>query len=526
MLLSSLSKLPSGARIYTHALAALTALLFSMPFILCLTLNAGFLGLANEPLAYRFFFSERIFAGETVAIGQGYLIGILHQIFYAVMHMFHSISSSSLEARLDLFALITNGVLSSFVCFIFLLATLSKRLRVVDMALLTLVTLMPLYGTVMIGFDYLMMADYYSLNIILLVATLFIFQQVWLQDKVLSCTLVIFLGIFVGLAMANKITMLVVTGVVLVPAVLAKNISVREILIRCVFAITGIFGAFFAIHLASYHGSVPKMIAASRIWWAFVSNPGAQPDFLDQFSNIVVGYNYGYFFLFSVVVLVLAITIIFSRKIISREAGFVAIYCLAAYLISIYFIIKRPAGTTLFESTLFLFTLACVLFTVLAEWRPMRTLFAISYISWIGFAAITFSYSTVYGQIAHSQIDSKIKWATFEKVRELAGNKPIEVIFPDNSYHHEGPFELLLKGAADFPTWNINYGQKTIIDRYAPGMSFRHNFSQVRPEMPYASGRVIVWFDLDGTQPLEEKYLELKKNIIAARSSTLSAARL
>jgi hypothetical protein len=144
----------------------------------------------------------------------------------------------------------------------------------------------------------------------------------------------------------------------------------------------------------------------------------------------------------------------------------------------------------------------------------MRTLFTISYIAWIGFAAITFSYSTVYGQIAHSQIDSKIKWATFDKVRELARNKPIEVIFPDNSYHHEGPFELLLKGAADFPTWNINYGQKTIIDRYAPGMSFRHNFSQVRPEMPYANGRVLVWFDLDGTQPLEEKYLELKKILL------------
>jgi hypothetical protein len=514
MLLSSLSKLPSGARIYTHALAALTALLFSMPFILCLTLNAGFLGLANEPLAYRFFFSERIFAGETVAIGQGYLIGILHQIVYAVMHLFHSVSNSSLEVRLDLFALITNGVLSSFVCFIFLLATLSKRLRVVDMALLTLVTLMPLYGTVMIGFDYLMMADYFSLNIILLVATLFIFQQVLLGGKVLSRTLVIFLGIFVGLAMANKITMLVVTGVVLVPAVLAVSITMREILIRSVFAIAGLIGGFFAVHLAAYHGSFPKMIAASRIWWAFASNPGAQPDFLAHFRDMVVGYNYGYFLLFSIVILAVAITIIFSRKIVRREAGFVAIYCLAAYLISIYFIIKRPAGTTLFESTLFLFTLACVQFTVLAEWRPMRTLFVISYVAWISFAATTFSYSTVYGQIERSQTDSKVKWATFEKVLELAGNKPIEVIFPDNSYHHEGPFELLLKGAADFPSWDINYGQISIIDRYAPGMSFRHNSSQVRPEMPYANRRVLVWFDLDGTQPLEEKYLELKKILL------------
>jgi len=514
MLLNSLTKLTPGARKSVYALAALTALLFSMPFILCLTLNAGFLSLANEPLAYRFFFAERIFAGETITVGVGYLIGVLHQIVYAVMHLFNSVANSSLGVRLDRFALITNGVLSAFICLIFLLATLSKSLRVVDLALLTLVALMPLYGTLMIGFDYLMMADYYSLNIILLVTTLFIFQRVWLLDKVLSRTSVILLGIFVGLATANKITMLVVTGVVLVPAVLAVNMTMREILIRSVFAIAGLIGAFFAVHLAAYHGSVPKMIAALRIWWAFASNPGAQPDFLDQFRDIVVGYNYGYFFLFSVVVLALAITIIFSRKKISLEAGFVAIYCLAAYLISIYFIIKRPAGTTLFESTLFLFTLACVLITVLAKWRPMRTLFVISYVAWIGFAATTFSYSTVYGQIARSQTDSKVKWATFEKVLELAGNKPIEVIFPDNSYHHEGPFELLLKGAADFPSWDINYGQISIIDRYAPGMSFRHNSSQVRPEMPYANSRVLVWFDLDRNQPLEEKYLELKKALL------------
>ena len=514
MLLNSITKLTLDARTSVCALAALTALLFSMPFVLCLTLNAGFLSLANEPLAYRFFFAERIFAGETITVGVGYLISILHQIVYAVMHLFQSVANNSLEVRLDLFALITNGILSAFVCFIFLLASLSKSLRVIDLALLTLLTLMPLYGTVMIGFDYLMMADYYSLNIILLVTTLFIFQQVWLRDKVLSRTLVIFLGIFVGLAMANKITMLVVTGVVLVPAVLARNINMREILIRSVLAITSLISAFFLVHLAAYHGSAPKLIAASRIWWAFASNPGAQPDFFNHFLDMIVRYNYGYFLLFSVVVLSLAITIIFSQKKICRVAGFVAIYCLIAYLISIYFILKRPAGTTLFESTLFLFTLACVLFTVVAESRPMRNLFVISFFAWIGFASTTFSYPVVYGQIARSQTDSKVKWGTFEKVLALAGNQPIEVIFPDNSYHHEGPFELLLKGAADFPSWDINYGQKSIIDRYAPGMSFRHNYSQVRPEMPYANSRVLVWFDLDGNQPLEEKYLELKKALM------------
>lgn len=511
MLFNTLSDLTPGGRKCAEAVMALAALLFCMPFVLCLALDAGFLSLANEPLSYRFFFSERIFAGETVAIGQGYLIIILHHIVYLVMHLFPSVANSTLEARLDLFALLTNGVLSALLCAIFLLAARSERLRVLDLTLLPLVALMPIYGTVMIGFDYAMMADYLFLNIVLCVATLFIFQQAWRRDVAVSRTSVILLGIFVGLAMANKITMLVVTGVVLVPAVLARGVGWREILIRCVLAGTGLIGAFFAVHLASYLGSVSKISAASRIWWAFVSNPGAQPDFWDQMRNIVVGYNYGYFFLFSVGVLALAITVIFSQQKLNRQAGLVAMYCLAAFLASMYFIIKRPAGTTLFESTIFLFTLAVVLLTVIAEWRSMRILTALSCIVWISFAATTFSYSTVHGQIAHSRPDSHVKWSAFEEVRRLAGQRPIEVIFPDNSFHHEGPFELLLKGAADFPTWNIGAGQKTIIDRYAPGMSFRHIFSQVRPEMPYANGRVLVWFDRDGIAPLEEEYQELAK---------------
>jgi len=143
----------------------------------------------------------------------------------------------------------------------------------------------------------------------------------------------------------------------------------------------------------------------------------------------------------------------------------------------------------------------------------MRALAALSCVAWLGIAGATFSVTTVYGQVARSRADSNIKWSAFNQVLKLAVSNPIEVIFPDNSFRHEGPFELLLKGATDFPTWNIGAGQKTIIDRYAPGMSFRHNFSQIRPEMPYGDGRVLVWFDLNGMPPLEAHYPELAKAV-------------
>jgi len=511
MLLNTLSDLTPGARRCAWAAMSFAALLFCMPFVLCLLLNAGFLSLANEPLAYRFFYSERIFSGETLAVGVGYSISILHHVVYAGIHLFPAVADGALETRLDLFALTTNGLLSALLCAIFLLAMRSTRLRVIDLALLVLAALMPIYGTVIMGFDYAMMADYHFLNVVLCVATLFIFQQIWQRKEAVRGAEVILLGVFVGLAMANKITMLVVTGVILVPAVLTQSLSWREMSIRSVLAGTGLIVAFFAVHLASYLGSVSKMRAGcgpgGHLPQTQVRNRPSGTKYSVDFSQ---GTTTGFSSFSASAYLVLTITTLSFRREFDRQARLVTIYCFAAFLACIYFIAKRPAGSTLFESTMFSFTLAAVLLTVTSTWRPMRALAALSCVAWLGIAGATFSVTTVYGQVARSRADSNIKWSAFNQVLKLAGSNPIEVIFPDNSFRHEGPFELLLKGATDFPTWNIGAGQKTIIDRYAPGMSFRHNFSQIRPEMPYGDGRVLVWFDRNGTQPLESEYQSLR----------------
>jgi hypothetical protein len=64
---------------------ALCALLFCVPFMLRVALDAGCLGLANEPPADRFFYSELIFAGDTVVLGVGYLINtVMRGVFVPV----------------------------------------------------------------------------------------------------------------------------------------------------------------------------------------------------------------------------------------------------------------------------------------------------------------------------------------------------------------------------------------------------------------------------------------------------------
>jgi len=492
---------------------AIVAALVCLPLALCIFLDAGFLVLANEPLAYRFFYSERAFSGDFVVVGVGYLVSVLHHVVYFLMHLFPSVAGATLEARLNLFALITNGALSTAICAILYLAATSRILKAIDLVLLALVALMPIYGTVMSGYDYALMADYHFLNLVICVATLFIFQLLWRSQDPISLTTTALLGAFVGLAIANKITLLVLTAVILIPAISVFR-SGRDFLLRCLVAGGGGIAAFLAAHLVSYLGSVRRMLAGLEVWWGFASNPGGEPAFWGHMlSGFIQGYNYGVFIAFSVVMLLLVLFVLFRKLGAKLPANLVVAFCAASFLSCMYFVAKRPAGSTLFEAAIFCFTLSTVLLTIAAEWRPMRYVIAGISLAWAAFAISTFDVRTTYNQIASSGSDSRAKWAAFGEVLQRAGPLPIEVIYPDNSFHHEGPFELLFKAATDFPTWDIRSGQKVVIERYAPGMSFRHDFGTLKPEMPYGSGRVLVWFDLTGQEPLLSKYSELSKAV-------------
>lgn len=182
------------------------------------------------------------------------------------------------------------------------------------------------------------------------------------------------------------------------------------------------------------------------------------------------------------------------------------------------FLVKRPAGSTLFESTFISFTLSIMLLTVYSDTRPGKYLLIGSAICWYAFAMYTFPYVGVYNQINTSKTLSSQQWDIFNSIIELANGRIIEIIFPDNNYRHEGPFELLLKGASDFPSWNISSGKHQVLDRYYKNLMFRSNGSlfngeKADPSLPYERNRVLVWFDLPESVPLTTKYPELQKAI-------------
>lgn len=513
--MNTLTDVSSRVRVATYVALVVCALLFCVPFLLCVVLDAGFLDLANEPLAYRFFYSERIFAGETIVVGVGYLISVLHHAVYGVLHMFPAIANRSLERSLDLFALATNGILSAALCAILYFASRSRRLRIGELALLALVALVPVYGTRRLGFDYALMADYQFLNIVLCVAALLLFQLYWRREGKMSTRLeVVLLGAFVGMAAANKITMLVVAGMVLVPAVAFAGVSRREFALRTLLALTGLFGAFIAVHVISYLGNLRALFSAARIWWSFVSNPGGEPNFWESiFGNILLRESYGDILLFSFLVSIMVFALVLKERNPGATKVLTIVYCYLGLAACLFFIFKRPARATLFESAIFIFTLSAALLTVVLHLKVIRFLVAASCVFWAVYSISTFEFVDNFRLIAGSQARAKLKWHVFEETQRLAAGRPIEVIIPDNSFHHEGVFELLLKAASAFPTWYITTGQQTIIDRYAPGMTFRHNYSGITPNAPYGTNRVLVWFDLPEIPPLTTRYAELAKAV-------------
>lgn len=507
MLVRPLGDLPSIGRSAVYTAISLSALLCILPILLSIFLKAGFLDLANEALAYRFFYSERIFSGELAIVGVGYLISLLHHAVYLMLQLVYPSATTDLMLRLDAFALLTNGILSAGLCALFVFALRSRILCWVDIALLATLSLAFFYATGGWGFEYALLADYTFLNILLCIASLLLFQIYWRKTTPPRLTEIVFLGIFVGLATANKISMLAVAGVVLVPAIFAAGVSWKAIPLRVLLVSLAAALTFIGVHFVSYLGNWSMMSRGLKIWWWFVRNAGAMPQFWDGFAAALVAFNYDLLIIYVAIVLILSgFVLVFRRESRLRNLT-IYFYCSLGLAASVVFLLKRPATSTLFESSIFALTFSAVLLTMIVEWRGMRVMLIGTWAALAMLMVTTFPLQSSYQLIAESGKLSEVKSRVFQEVMAIGKGRQIEVIFPDNLPHHEGMFELLLKAASDFPSnWRISSGQKTILDRYAPHMEFRSNGGILKPTDPYKPGRTLVWFDRPDSLPLTAQY--------------------
>lgn len=451
-----------------------------------------------------------------MVVGVGYLVSLVHNAAYWLLQCIPNVAQGSLETKLDLFALVSIALLTVAGCaWFWWAARRSNILRNEDYLLLALTTLVPIYATRLMGFDYCLMADYHFLNMVLCLATLLVFQVEWRRPaSEFSTWRMIALGAFVGSAAANKITLLAVVLVTLIPNFAQGRLSAANVLKRCSLAFASATAAFTLVHACSYLFNFKALLTAIPIWWHFVSNPGGETAFWKTiFSNFLRSFSYSYIIYYSIGGIVLSTTFLIVRREFDRRTTLVSLYCLLGLVANAYFVIKRPAGSTLFDSVLFTLLLSSILLTVASHHRIVRLFIGTAVASWTLYAVGTFDVSHLYEVIANSRDRSEAKWQAFQRVQQMSAGRPIEVIFPDNSYHHEGVFELLLKGASDFPTWNITSGRHTVLDRYSPHTTYRHNYGGLSPNAPYPGDSTLVWFDLPNAAPLTTQYPALGQAI-------------
>lgn len=487
----------------------ITTLLFSAPYIGIFYFEADALTLGNESLAYRFLYSDRLLDGEgaTIWVLAGFLTTAVQNGLLRMIDFVATPDASHLMQRMQLFSWATYGVHVLAVAVILTASARTVWLSWTERLLLAFVTLGPLYLTRTVGFYYFTLPDYYLTNVVLTAAAVCVFQREWRRpDTAGALRRSAVAGLLAGAMVANKITMLPFACVMLAPIVSAGRTSIREALERSALAglsaaCTAVFvlGAFYAFQWSA----IVDMFAA---WSRTVMNPGGEQSFWSQyFVSYLTQYGYGY------IIGLWLLTSIFAawsvRTAESRARGVTVLFLnVLTGAMWLYFVYKRPAGTTAFEGVVALLGLTASGLTITSRQRIGQGVSIAVLIASTAVAVTTFRYEQNIGTLRQSGPWAKEVWKLHHELLAFAAGRGIIVIHPENHYGYGGLPEFLLKGSADTPTWNVSPRGERVLDRYAPGMRFRHEYSGTPPTAPLPAGVVVYWVDVPAVGPLDEKY--------------------
>jgi hypothetical protein len=470
------------------------------PVVLFFFTGSDFSGLASESIAYRFFYSMRLYAGPdpTAWLPQGQLITtIQHAINYFLLPTMDG-SLANLRATLNDFAYCTLVVVGCVIVTMFYLAARSRSLLWRDRVALTIIVFAPLYsgagGSLFLA-DNLqipkpLLPDYYFLNIALMAAATLLFQLQWRNEGTGDPRLrALAAGVFVGLLAANKISMAVLGGP-LVAAILFSQPFRPLRALQCVaLSALGAVTTFATTFLAAGLFRVGWLRSVWRPWLAFITNPGGD----EGFSSQALGYMAsGYGVMIAWWLVAFALAVVSSRSEWSTRKGVVLAAIVAGSLACGFFIWKRPAVTTFGESCSQLLAFGVMCITMVRR-RGVGTAATATLAVFLCGAAIAerpdkwiFYWATTSRAVADEQ------WGFFARAVSAPAPSGIRYFIPDNNYQFCDVFVILLKGASDFLTWNISANGQWIIDRYAPGLKFVTDLNPNKVSLDHAR---LVWFD-------------------------------
>jgi hypothetical protein len=488
---------------------------FMVPLAVLAWFRADPLTIANESIAYRFLFSERLIAGEgaSVWVLAGFLATAIQTSLLRVINLVTSYPQTDLFHRTHWYAYLYSGGLVAAGCAVFLLAAAKRSLRTAELILLGLVALGPLYLTKPIGFYYYTLPDYYLLDVLLTLMAVWLFQLAWLQtDSTRLGTLKLFgAGVFVGVICANKVTMAMIAGPLLVPLVLRPKVTAGQFVKDCETLALAVPLGFIFVILWFYQFRWSAAMGMFSAWLGTIRNPGGESNFwTSSFRGSLIGYSYGYIIAYFLVALGVSIGFALRARERRGQTFWVLLAVIAGAGAWSYFVFKRPAGTTFFEAVVALIGFSSIALTTVSRTRLVTYFIGGIALFWTVFACVTFPLHAMLGIVQESRPWAENMWRLEDELLAFSKGHDIIVVHPDNYRNYGGVPEFLLKGTADVPTWHVTDNGRPILERYAPRMSFRHEYGGPYPSEPYPEGSVVFWVDRPEFKPLIDDYPALK----------------
>lgn len=480
----------------------------SLPLLLIASNNAEALTLGNESLAYRFFYSYRILQGEGghIVLAQGFPLSAFQNLVL-VLSGTVNLDAQSLRSAFNSFSIVTLAFNTSLLIAAFSIGALARGIKWTDRILLVIVGLGPMYATAGQGFRHSMWPDYYHLNVAIAAVALALFQVAWRRPDFGRHALWAFAaGAFVGLSTANKITAGVL-GIPLVLLLVLKPAPKLKLDFDRVFAAAfgGVMGCALPI-LSFYRLNLTAVSDAFKLWLKFVRNPGGDEGFYAQLGSYLIGNYLLLFFGLYVVSLVLLARDLIRRPEPFRLIVFTTVTALGMGLI--FSVIKRPAGTSIFEAALFVGCLGATLFTLLPATRINTYVTASFGLVVLYLAFFLFPWKSHIDMILVSKEHADVRWYAFHLVNEKARGRPVVFFIPDNRYQAQDLYVTLLKGMADFPTWNISSKGRPTLAHFSVGLQFRTaDMPDIEPILK--QNALYIWNEAPGMPPVRFFFPEL-----------------
>ena len=491
--------------------------LYSLPLFVVIHYKADFTYFANESLAYRYFLSERLSSGEYAWIWQGHLTTSIQNFIYLVVDRFLAPSPSDLHLRLQLFSVLTLTFYAVLTTGLFLIAGQTQRLDWRDRFLVAMIPLAPLYTTLS-GSYYHLAPDYWALDIILAAGAALLFQYEW-RSKISDRSLfkIALLGGYCGLLAANKIYMSILGIFIVVPFLFSSPLRASSVALRAFIAFAGALLVLCMVLLIFYSFDVGALRRMLRVWFGSMASAGGKENLLTADQYMTAWRSYGSFAaLWLIATIIVLINFLATR---ARQTGILIACNAVGALAALYVLFYYPAGTTIFEVAILFLSFTAILVTSVPMSKAYVVAATATAISFVLRVSSPVNAADAFYWITHSSKMGEVRWQLHAEVMRIAAGRRIITVIPLNDYTYGGVQELLLKGAGDFPTWNVSASGQRLIDRYAPHMTFRYAYGAENPNALYPGDVLVLWWDKPDAQPLVDKYPALgeavnRKNVV------------